>query len=166
MEWRAVPGWEGKYEVSDMGQVRSIKGGRRLGKILTQHLTHDGYPRLRLVSAERGQMYTVHILVAAAFLGPRPDGYTVNHKDGVKVNSRLSNLEYISLKANHEHAALMGLHARGERQGSAKMTIDTVRDLRQRYDAGESAYKLAKEFGISAPQAWNIIKRKHWGWVQ
>lgn len=165
MIWKSIPTYEGHYEVSSAGQVRSVKGGRRLGKILSAPKTHDGYPRVTLKKDGVSVSYTVHVLIATAFLGPRPKGKQVDHKDGNKDNASVENLEYVTAKINGERAAFLGLKARGERQGSAKLTANKVREFRQRYAAGESMAKIAVEFGVSV-QALHLIHRgRNWAWL-
>lgn len=95
--WLPIPGYEGRYDVSDLGHVRSWSVRNRnaapRSKALQPHST--GYPRLMLYSG--GGRYAnrfVHQLVAAAFIGPRPPGQQVRHLDGNRSNPRLTNLAY------------------------------------------------------------------------
>lgn len=106
-EWRDVVGYEGSYEVSDDGQVRSVdriiqtrnrwgECGRRFpSRILKPFLSRQGYVRVALSEGAAGHTKrTVHSLVAEAFIGPRPEGLQVCHNDGDKSNNRPSNLRY------------------------------------------------------------------------
>ncbi len=90
-EWRAVVGWEGIYEVSSLGRLRRAKAAPRTnaGKILTDKCfdrRHNGYIRNILLREPEGRRECAsrHVIVAAAFIGPRPKGLQVNHKNGVK----------------------------------------------------------------------------------
>lgn len=117
--WKPVPGYEGKYEVSNMGRVRSLdrtleyvcpkKGtlhARRRGVILKPIIQPDGYARVCLCSNAR----PVHVLVAAAFLGHTPGtGLFVNHMDGVKHHNSATNLELVTGYGNMQHALESGL---------------------------------------------------------
>lgn len=102
-EWHPVPGQEGAYEISNLGQVRSLdrrvtyhlRNGKtverlRKGRILKQPRDAYGYP----VASIGGRMRFVHALVAEAFLGPRPPGMDVYHADGSRDNNHVSNLRY------------------------------------------------------------------------
>jgi hypothetical protein len=111
-EWRPVlRGW---YEVSNLGRVRSVDrmtadGRRWKGKLLKQCL--DGGKYLMFCASINGKKSNpcTHVLVARAFLGPRPPGRVVNHKDGDNLYNASKNLEYVTQKKNQEHASAMGL---------------------------------------------------------
>lgn len=107
--WRPVVGYEGIYEVSSLGRVRSLdkvvrsarsRSGKRTrrGRILQTRLSNSGRERITLW--KDGHMKTIHVhrLVAAAFLGP--SNLTVNHKDENPLNNRLENLEYMTVGDN------------------------------------------------------------------
>ncbi|HEO1661555.1 NUMOD4 motif-containing HNH endonuclease [Burkholderia multivorans] len=98
-KWRQVVGFEGKYEVSDCGRVRSP----RTGKLLAQRLWNSGYPSVQLWAGNKAHSRSVHRLMAAAFLGLAP-GLQVNHIDGDKGNNRLDNLEVVTPSENLKHA--------------------------------------------------------------
>jgi len=119
-----VPGYEGLYEASSFGRVRRppdwvpLGGGfGKPGRILSKSVHAKGYFYVNTRS-RRGKKssVTVHSLVAGAFLGPRPEGMVVNHRDGNKLNNKPSNLEWVTQKENDAHARRMGLTktARGE----------------------------------------------------
>ena len=102
-EWRAVPGYEGHYEVSDHGRVRSLdrvvvdRKDRTLrcrGRVLRPGTNRYGYQYVSLSKGGTGKTVTVHRLVTAAFIGPRPVGLDVMHADDNPANNHLSNLSY------------------------------------------------------------------------
>ena len=104
-EWRPIPGYEGIYDASNHGRVYSLPRcdnlGRRVrGRILKQHKDRDGRMRVGLWSNNRNHTRQVHQLVAAAFLGPCPEGMEVRHLDGDPENNVLSNLEYATHAVN------------------------------------------------------------------
>ena len=120
--WRPVPGWESLYEVSDLGRVRSFdrpvvqlsRSGNPVtvvykAKVLTPRSgggrkVSDRYRMVSLAKNNKPVNVYIHHLVAAAFLGPKPEGAEVNHKDCDKTNNALSNLEYVSRDENIAHA--------------------------------------------------------------
>lgn len=93
-EWRVVPG-HADYEVSSLGRVRSWKRG--YGALLKCAPDSAGYPRVVLDSASR---YNVHRLVAAAFIGPCPEGKEVDHVNTVRADNRAENLQYLTRREN------------------------------------------------------------------
>ena len=96
IEWRDVVGYEGLYKVSTEGNIKSI----RRNKILSQDTNQDGYKRVQLYKNKASKNYSVHRLVAQAFI-PNPDNLPqVNHKDEDKSNNCVSNLEWITPKDN------------------------------------------------------------------
>ena len=96
--WKAISGYEGLYQVSNLGRVKSFKHGKE--KILKPQKTRCGYLRVCLCKDCHTKRLLVHRLVADAFV-PNPQGLeTVNHKDEVKNNNTASNLEWMSKKDN------------------------------------------------------------------
>ena len=102
-QWKPVSGYEGIYEVSSHGRVRSVdreitdsrgQARRIKGKVRRTPLDKYGYPTVDLWKQGKGQTRTVHSLVTEAFIGPRPEGMEVCHSDGDGTNNRLENLRY------------------------------------------------------------------------
>lgn len=102
-------------------------------------------------------------MVALAFLGPCPPRKQVNHKNGRKSDNSPENLEYLTAAENTRHARRLGLLARGERCGAAKLTADEVREMRRRYQE-EDVFQstLAEEYGISGSTASSILRGERW----
>lgn len=118
-EWRPVPGWEGIYEVSDHGRVRSLprvvirSDGRKMpvkGGALHSFLDVDGYPRVNLRKVGTIVQYPIHRLVLLAFVGECPPGMQVLHGDGNPANNIISNLRYGSPSENNLDAVRHGTH--------------------------------------------------------
>lgn len=106
-EWRPIAGFEGRYEVSSFGRVRSFFRGVRL---LQPGIASNGYPTVCL---GRGNTRTVHSLVAETFIGPCPPNCEVRHKDGCRTNPYKDNLEYGTRSANIFDAVRHGTWVRG-----------------------------------------------------
>ena len=109
--WRAIPGYEGLYEVSNRGRVRSVDRvaigrwghNRRQAHILKQTPNGRGYLQVRFSIDGVKSAPLVHRLVASAFI-PNPEGLPqVNHKDGVKGNNSVDNLEWCTASENALH---------------------------------------------------------------
>lgn len=158
MAQRPIPGYPG-YSIDTEGIVY----GRR-DQPIGAWPDPRGYPTLYLnVDGTRRQV-RVHQLMALAFLGPRPEGLEIRHLDDNKLNNRLSNLRY----GTHSENALdmyrngLGADNNGERNGMAKLTFETVRQLRSDAAAGDNYRVLAERYGITQLQAGRIVRRQAW----
>lgn len=111
IEWRDIPGFEGRYLVNSVGQVKSLQrevaiwdGKTRpvSERILRLQKTKNGYlsVKLRPKNSDTFKRFYIHRIVATAFLGPGPEGYEVNHKDENKENNAVSNLEWVPKSEN------------------------------------------------------------------
>lgn len=103
-EWRPVAGYEGAYEVSNTGRVRSLArldsaGNRRQSRELAP-ATSNGYLYVNLSKDGKGTPHRIHVLVARAFIGERPPGLEVHHRDHDKQNNHVTNLEYVTPQVN------------------------------------------------------------------
>lgn len=98
--WKDIRGYEGLYQVSNYGRVRSLGTNGKKPRIMTQEISIWGYCRIRLINREHiGKHFAVHRLVADAFIG-NCEGYEVNHVDEIKTNNKVENLQIVSSKDN------------------------------------------------------------------
>lgn len=112
--WRSVIGFDGSYEVSNLGNVRSLNYNRtKKIKLLKPSGNTDGYLRVKLCKEGKTKMCSIHRLVAQAFLENPEVKEQVNHRDGVKTNNCVDNLEWCTCSENITHAYRSGL--RGDR---------------------------------------------------
>ena len=115
-DWKDIEGWEGYYMVSNKGQIMSLERTqlrtmpdgtkRRMGvrrKILAQKKAAKGYKRVQLTRYGRHEYFTVHGLVAKAWVPGYQPGLEVNHKNGIKSDNRAENLEWVTSKQNIDH---------------------------------------------------------------
>lgn len=111
-EWRTVVGYEGQYDVSNLGRVRRALETRSLsvGRPLIQSKSTRGYLTVGLYLNRKQRSHTVHSLVAAAFIGPRPADHVINHINADKTCNSATNLEYVTQAENASHAARLGLN--------------------------------------------------------
>jgi hypothetical protein len=166
-----VPGFEGVYEASATGCVRSLTRtvvGRdgiakvMRGCVLRAHTNTGGYLCLRL---GRGAPLMVHQIVALTFLGPRPAGAYVCHEDGNRQNNRASNLRYDTPKANQRDRVKHGTHTKGSACPQAKLKEAQVRTIKCLLGK-ESHAALAARFSVSKSAVTLIAMGRNWKHVQ
>jgi len=163
-QWKTIPS-HGDYAVSDLGRVRRLtpNKGARIGKVQTGSIGTHGYP---VVSLGRQKRHTVHSLVALAFIGPCPPGHEVNHKDGVKTNPRLTNLEYVTFKENVQHAFQIGLVKSGERHHLAKLTDQKAREIyRLAHEGVLTQREIGRMFGVAQSTVGHIKSKRDWSHI-
>lgn len=167
--WKIVPGTQERYEVSSLGRLRSwvTNGGRRRSEPKLIAPAGDRYLRAGLaIRAGWRPIFTVHSLVALAFIGPCPPGLQVCHNNGQSHDNRAENLRYGTPAENQADRQKHGTIPRGEDHKRAKLTRDQVREIRARHGSGDGSYAtLALEYGVSKPLIARIIQRKVWTWL-
>ncbi len=155
--WLSVKGYEGLYEVSNLGNVRRVGG-----KTLSPKPGKLGYKIVSLSMNGYFKKYLVHRLVAEAFI-PNPDDKPyVNHLDGNKTNNRVDNLEWATPSENIKHAYDTNLREpiRGENNSQCKLSDEDVVWIRSNAVKGDSefGYKaLAIKFGVTEPHIYHIV---------
>lgn len=118
-EWRAIPGWEGFYEVSDHGRIRGLdrrivtSDGRHClirGRILPGTVNYHGYLRVTLSRNGDQEEWPIHRLVLLAFRGVLPPGMHSCHTNGNQIDNRLTNLRYDTVSGNRVDSVRHGTH--------------------------------------------------------
>lgn len=165
--WKDIPGYEGRYQVSDQGRVRSIDHRVRLvvkgvettrlspGKVLKPgrsgslgHLT---------VAVGKHNSMPVHFLVMLAFVGPRPLGADVAHGDGDPGNNRIGNLRYASRTSNNQDVVF---------HGRRRLTVEEIRRVRAEAFAYRGAQQaLAAEFNVSPSTISDVLAGRSYSHV-
>lgn len=167
-EWRDIAGYEEFYQISSVGWVRATvyRSGKRhaKGNLLKPYKSKRGYLMYILQRDGKAKGFTAHSLVARAFIGERPEGLTINHRDGNKENNHVDNLEYVTQKENSQHAADTGLllPQKGTAHGMAKLTDEMVLEIRKRAANGEKQRELATEYKVSFQTISKIVRRLRW----
>ena len=148
-EWRPIKGYEGLYEVSNMGRVKSLH--RHQSAILKQGMGHSGYMGVSLYKNGTRNRTLVHRLVATAFIQNPYNYEIVNHKDGNKNNNIVDNLEWCTSSYNTKHAYRIGL-----------MNVDAQKKsviLYKRYGEYESITEAAEDLGVPIGTLSNAIRK-------
>ncbi len=172
--WKPVVAYEGLYEVSNLGRVRSLyregwhdgRWGRLLmrfpARVMRASASPSGYRYVKLKQpGQKARHCLIHRLVMAAHVGPPGDGLQVNHKDGDKDNNTLSNLEYCTSLENLRHCIDVLGKKRGE-GAAAKVRESDVRPIR----ADNRPLKaIAADYGVTLQAIWLIKKRRNWAHV-
>lgn len=170
--WKDIEGFEGVYFVSNLGNVKSVdhvvsnirlranKGIlKKLSKKPNGYLTASIGGRLRLKNCY------VHRLVAKAFI-PNPENKrTVNHKNGIKTDNRVENLEWMSHKENIVHAIKSDLmNNSGSNHGNSKLSDDDIIEIR-RLSRKMSQKEIANIFKTSQSNVSRIIRNEMWSHI-
>lgn len=168
--WLPVAGWEGLYEVSNMGRVRRLptivghRFGTRIqpGKILKGQKNKNGYWYVGLASKDVAVKVLVHRLVAKHFLPPT-DLPEANHDDLNKDNNRWDNLEWTTRKGNAEHAARAGrFRATSNPNTAKKLTAAEIPKIIAARNSGRTYVSIGGEFGVCRQMVANIVLGKAW----
>ena len=154
--WRPIRDHPG-YEVSNMGQVRSIdrvitdswgRSRKCKGRIVQPFTQDRGYQNVNL---GRGFRSGVHVLVAEAFIAPRPEGQEVRHLNGNPRDNRVANLAYGTRSEN-----MRDCYQYGRTYGKGKLLAEDVREIRKMISAGLKPKDIAAKFGVSVGRVSDI----------
>jgi len=171
--WKDIEGYEGYYQVSNMGRVRSVdrvvennKGGycQLKGRLLKFHTTKKGYHRVNLNKNGKIKYFLVHRLVTQAFISNPESKPQVNHIDGVKTNNNVSNLEWCTPSENIKHSFESGLNNnKGERHHKSKLNRDDVITIKLLYSKGKHTLKdIGNMFNVHNSTISEIINGVSW----
>lgn len=163
--WKEIEGYEGKYYVSNKGNVKSSKG--KVDRILKPY-NISKYKAVGLANNGKTKITLIHRLVAEAFI-PNPDNKPqVNHIDGVQHNNVITNLEWVTAKENIEHAYKTGLMPKF-RSTKRKIHTRVLQDedvyFILQYKDRFTHQKLAQLFNVTENAVWKIINNKSWKFI-
>lgn len=173
--WHAVVGYEGLYEVSDAGAVRSLdrvvrqpNGGVRLQPAKPMRISTNpkGYPQLSLTKDGVGAKFSVHRLVLEAFVGLRPAGMECLHGDGVKTNNTLANIRWGTNPENVADKQMHGTQVRGEKCARAKLTPQRIEHLCELRAAGHTTRAIGALMDIAGSTVSKILLGRRWQHLQ
>jgi hypothetical protein len=164
--WKDIEGYEGKYQVSNLGRVKSIIFVKATGKIREKLLKPIVVNKNKRYVRVMGNT-VIHRLVAKAFI-PNPENKPqVNHKNGNKEDNRVENLEWATCSENLKHAFRNNLNStkKGEESNLATITKDTVLKIRNLFNKGEGAREVSRLTGVKVRNLYRIKNRETWGHI-
>lgn len=177
-EWRDIKGYEGYFQVSSWGRIRSVtrtvrhwRGGTQVvnGRIRkTPKINEYGYLMVQLNREGKGRMFLVHRLVLEAFIGPCPDGMECCHEDGNASNNRLENIRWGTALENGADRVRHGrvYKQTGEKHWNCKLTEEDVLEILARLRAGIGVPELVREFGVTEGTIRGIKTGRTWSHLE
>ena len=171
--WKDIKGYEGMYQVSTQGNLKSLdrivnhpksikltlKGG-----VIKSSVNGSGYKIVQLNKNGKGVIYLVHRLVSGAYLNNPDNKPQVNHIDGNKANNLLENLEWVTRSENMIHAYENNLNHKGENHYKSKLSKTRVSAIKRllRINPNVNKYSLAKKVGVTNGVIYQIINNTTW----
>lgn len=166
--WLPVEGWEGYYEVSNHGQIRSLpriitsrRGAKKAipGRVMRKNLQKNKAAIVSFNRKGKPIAYRVDHLVYKSFIGEIPPGKTVFHLDGDKDNDHVDNLDLRDILMDP-------LEQKRLKNSNGRISDRQIREMRRLYDKEQvSSVEIAKLFRISAKSAYSVCKRQTYQWV-
>jgi hypothetical protein len=176
--WKDIPSFENYYQASNLGRLRSVdrtivkidkKTGKEIsfgkkGRILTLNFHHSQYLMANLSKKGEQTSCSVHRLIAMTFIPNNKNHPIVNHKNGIKTDNNINNLEWMNNSENVKHAVDTGLlkNPSGEEHGSCKYTNEDILKMRDLYSNGKTQVEIGKIMNMPRARVWEIVHRKTW----
>ena len=173
--WKSVDGYEGFYEVSNLGNVKSLPRKMWNGRnyfTSKERILKPGFSgpkekdrkrqRLMVILSKdnKKENCLIHHLVARAFLGERPDGMVICHNDGNHLNNNKNNLRYDTQQQN-----VLDIYRHGGNYGKGRLNTDEVLEIRRLYKNGESINEITKKFKTQRNSIKRIIDKETYQWL-
>lgn len=164
-----ITNFEGRFWISDHGRIMSHDHRKDTISFLNPAVDGPGYYNTQLRMKPINKRVRVHVLVGEHFCEMVPVyGHRMvwNHKDGNKLNNHYTNIEYVTMLHNSQHAVRTGLFDRkGVKHHNVKITEEMVLQMRQMRKEGMIYKDIAIKFGIGRRHAADVVNGVCWGWL-
>jgi hypothetical protein len=161
--WKDIKGYEGLYQVSNYGRIKSLKFGKE--KILKTIKHKNKYIYINLYKNYKTKAFEVHRLVLEAFIGLCPQGMDGCHNDNDTENNFIGNLRWDTFKNNMKDKIKHNTNnvAFGSNHGNSKLKDNKIKEMRKLYDEGKLILQeIANKYNIALSTTWRIINHKTW----
>lgn len=162
--WKEVAGYDGRYEISDSGAVRS-HSRRKRGALMRRVFDTDGYIVVTLSAHGQCYLKKIHRLVLEAFRGPPPSGMVAAHLNGDRSDPRLENLAWVTPEENsyhRDHIHTTAADRRGDKSPTRKLSSADVERIRESMLFGAKQCQVARAYGVSDSTIYLIQLGKNW----
>jgi hypothetical protein len=170
--WKKIKGYEGFYEVSNLGNVKSVErlirfsdGRKRTfpSRVLAKNKSTNDYLFVALYVNQKFSIIGIHRLVAIAFIHNPENKPEVNHKDGNKANNHYLNLEWNTTRENSEHSFSNKLNKNfGENHTHSKLKNKDISEIKKMYSEGYFQREIALKYGVTRSLISYIVNNKTW----
>jgi hypothetical protein len=151
------------YYATEDGHIYSSKSRR----LITERLNNKGYKIVNLSIDGKCKTFSVHRLIAQAYI-PNPDNLpTINHKNGIKTDNRIENLEWVTFSENTTHAVATGLlmPAKGRGTKNGRFEDEDIKRIKELYSQGLSQYKIAEMYNVTRGTIQQILNGHTYSYV-
>lgn len=173
--WVDISGYEGHYQISNIGRVKSLsrmiispngRGTRFMHELILKiPVDKGGYLRAPLTVNNVQKYFSIHRLVAQSFIPNLNNLPEVNHKNGIKSDNRIENLEWCdrSFNKRHSYRVLQEMPRCGLKNGMTKITESIIIEIRKNHSHSSATYnEIGAMYNISGTHVWRILKYKTW----
>lgn len=163
--WKPVLDFEDRYEVSSLGEIRSLRGSRAIRKtprILNPKLKNSGYLTVDLRENYSTKKESVHIIVLEAFISRRPKGLHGCHQNGNRLDNRIENLKWMTPKENHAQKKIHGTGNEGKKHYLARFKDCDIPIIRKMYKDGMTTAQISLKYKCGRHTIFAIVNNKTW----